>query len=325
MKKQEALTTLLLLCFPSGPTTCRPCPREQWAPPRSEQCLNRTVLFLAWDAPVPLALLLLLVLSLLMTSGSALIFLLHLNTPVVRSAGGRTCLLVLAALTAAAASSLCHFGRPSHLTCVLKQPLFFFSFNVCLACVTVRSFQVVCIFKLSFKLPKAYDAWAKNRGPEFTILLVSVTSFLMSVLRVALDPPVPSQDFGFYPDSVVLECSNTHSPGAVLELVYVSLLSILCFCLSYMGKELPADYNEAKCVTFSLVVYMVSWMSFFTVYRISRGPFSMAAHVLAILLSVLAFLSGYFLPKVYIIVLRPQMNATAHLKNCIQMHTMSRQ
>uniref|UniRef100_A0A667X3V3 Taste receptor, type 1, member 1 n=1 Tax=Myripristis murdjan TaxID=586833 RepID=A0A667X3V3_9TELE len=131
----------------SGYTSCQPCPEEKWAPPVSEQCLNRTVLLLPWDAPLAVALLLLLALCLLMTSGCALILLLNLNTPVAKSAGGRTCLLMLAALTAAAASSLCHFGQPSGPACILKHPLFIFSFSVCLACITVRSFQVVCIFK----------------------------------------------------------------------------------------------------------------------------------------------------------------------------------
>ncbi|XP_029975191.1 taste receptor type 1 member 1 [Salarias fasciatus] len=309
----------------SEPTLCQPCPPEQWAPPSSEQCLDRSVLLLPWDDPLAVALLFFLAACLLLTSGSAVILLLNLNTPVAKSAGGRTCLLMLAALTAAAMSSLCHFGPPSPLACVLKQPLFLLSFTVCLACVTVRSLQVVCIFKFASRLPPVYDKWAKNHGPEATILLASLLILFISVLRVAADAPRPSRDLQFYHDSVVLECSNMLSAGALVELVYVSLLSALCFSFSYMGKDLPANYNEAKSVTFSLMVYMISWMSFFTLYLVSRGPFAMAAHVFATLFSVLAFYVGYFLPKIYIIVMRPQMNTTAHFQNCIQMYTMSKQ
>ncbi|XP_063746191.1 taste receptor type 1 member 1 isoform X2 [Eleginops maclovinus] len=309
----------------SEPTTCQPCLPEEWAPPKSQQCLERTVLLLPWDDPLSIALLVFLATCLLMTSSSAVILLLNLNTPVAKSAGGRTCLLMLAALTASAMSTLCHFGQPSPLACILKQPLFIFSFTVCLACITVRSVQVVCIFKFASKLPPAYDKWAKNHGPEFTIFVVSVTILLISVLRVALNPPKPSKDLNFYEDSIVLECSNTLSPGAASELAYVSLLSVLCFSFSYMGKDLPANYNEAKSVTFSLMVYMMSWMSFFTLYLVSRGPFTIAAHVFAILFSVLAFLMGYFFPKIYIIALKPQMNTPAHFQNCIQMYTMNKQ
>ncbi|KAJ3585822.1 hypothetical protein NHX12_012230 [Muraenolepis orangiensis] len=309
----------------TGATSCQPCPEKEWAPPKSEKCLKRAVFFLAWDAPLSIALLLLLAATLLLTTGSSVVLLLHLNTPVVKSAGGRTCLVMLAALTVAAASALCHFGPPTRPGCLLKQPLFVVSFAVCLACVTVRAFQVVCIFKLASRLPMVYDTWAKNHGPEYTILLLSGAVLCVSVLRVAAQPPGPSADLRFYADSVVLECSGTLSPGSWVELAFASLLSGLCFALSYMGKDLPANYNEAKCVAFSLVVYMISWICYFTLYLISRDPFTMAVNVFAILSSVLGVFGGYFLPKVYIILFRPQMNTSAHFQNCIQMYTMNKQ
>ncbi|PWA31068.1 hypothetical protein CCH79_00010594 [Gambusia affinis] len=305
-------------------TDCQACLPEQWAPPSSEECLNRTVIQLDWDHPLSIALLFFLAACLLLTSSTAVILLLKLNTPVAKSAGGRTCLLMLAALTVAALSTLCHFGRPSPAACVLKQPLFTISFSVCLACIAVRSLQVVCIFKFASKLPPAYDRWMKKQGPEVTIFLVSVSILLISVLRVSVDTPQPSQDLRFYEDKIVRECSKTLSVGSGIELAFVSVLSVLCFSFSYMGKDLPANYNEAKCVTFSLMVYMISWMSFFTLYLINRETFTMAAQVFATLFSVLAFLAGYFLPKMYIIVLRPQMNTTAHFQNCIQMYTMNK-
>ncbi|KAM4570606.1 taste receptor type 1 member 1 [Fundulus diaphanus] len=308
----------------SEPTDCPACLPEQWAPPSSEECLNRTVILLDWHHPLSIALLFFLAACVLLTSSTALILLLNLNTPVAKSAGGRTCLLMLAALTVGALSTLCHFGHPSPLACVLKQPLFTISFSVCLACIAVRSLQVVCIFKFSSKLPPVYDRWMKKGGPEVTIFLVSAVILFISVLRVSLDTPQPSQDLQFYQDKIVQECSKTLSVGSGIELAYVSILSVLCFAFSYMGKDLPANYNEAKCVTFSLMVYMISWISFFTLYLINRETFTMAAQVFATLFSVLAFLAGYFLPKMYIIVLRPQMNTTSHFQNCIQMYTMNK-
>ncbi|XP_030623616.1 taste receptor type 1 member 1 [Chanos chanos] len=309
----------------SGSTRCQPCELDEWAPAKSESCLNRTLLYLPWEAPLSVTLLTLLALTLLLTVTTALIFLRNLGTPVVKSAGGRTCLLMLLSLTMATCSPLCHFGMPTHLSCVLKQPLFIFSVTICLSCVTVRSFQVVCIFKWSSKLPRAYETWAKNKGPEIFIAVTSLSEFLISLLRIALDPPYPSLDHDFYHDSTVVECSKTMSLGAAVELIYVVVLSALCFCLSYLGKDLPANYNEAKCITFSLMIYIVSWISYFTFYSIDRGTYTMALNVAAILFSVLGMLGGYFLPKVYIIILKPQMNTTAHFQNCIQMYTMSRQ
>ncbi|XP_051961031.1 taste receptor type 1 member 1-like [Xyrauchen texanus] len=309
----------------TGYTSCQQCILDEWSEPESEACLKRTELYLSWDAPLSKALLTYLAVTLFLTLSTALIFLFNLSTPVVKSAGGKTCLLMLASLTVASFSTLCHFSRPSRIGCLLKQPLFVVSFTVCLACVTVRSFQVVCIFKWSSKLPRFYDTWAKNRGPEMFILITSVVEFFISVLRMVLDPPFPSQDHDFYFHSIVLECSKTVSFSAFVELILMCILSLFNFCLSYMGKDLPANYSEAKCISFSQMIYMISWITFFTAYCVSRGSFTMTLHVCAILSSVLGILGGYFLPKVYIILIKPQMNTAAHFQNCIQMYTMTKQ
>ncbi|XP_063064497.1 taste receptor type 1 member 1 [Engraulis encrasicolus] len=309
----------------TGETSCPSCEVDEWSVEASEACSSRTLLFLPWHHPLAIALLLLLGATLLLTLGTALLFLLHLGTPVVKSAGGKTCLVMLLALTAASASTVCHFGHPSALGCLLKQPLYVFSITVCLSCITVRALQVVCIFKWSSRLPRWYETWSKSHGQEAVIAAVSAAVLLVSVLRTALDPPQPSLDHAFYPDRTVEECSKTMSPGAFVELFFVGSLSLLCFCLSYMGKDLPANYSEGKCVTFSLMMFMLSWISFFTFYSINREEYSMAMHVGAILVSVLGILGGYFMPKVYIILFKPQMNTTAHFQNCIQMYTMSKE
>uniref|UniRef100_A0A672LED3 G-protein coupled receptors family 3 profile domain-containing protein n=1 Tax=Sinocyclocheilus grahami TaxID=75366 RepID=A0A672LED3_SINGR len=127
---------------------CMACPaatfpnKTSYTFSESETCNKRAELYLPWGASLTTALLIYLGVTLFLTLGTAVIFLFNLSTPVVKSAGGKTCLLMLASLTVASCSTLCHFSRPSHTGCLLKQPLFIISFTVCLACATVRSFQV---------------------------------------------------------------------------------------------------------------------------------------------------------------------------------------
>ncbi|RXN02653.1 taste receptor type 1 member 1 [Labeo rohita] len=192
----------------TGYTFCQACDKDYWSESESETCLRRAELYLPWGAPLTTALLIYLGFTLFLTLGTAVIFLFNLSTPVVKSAGGKTCLLMLASLTVASCSTLCHFNRPSQIGCLLKQPLFIISFTVCLACVTVRSFQVVCIFKWSSKLPRSYETWAKNRGPEIFIFITTVVEVFISLLRMLLDPPFPSRDYDFYSDSIILECTH---------------------------------------------------------------------------------------------------------------------
>ncbi|KAK1157393.1 taste receptor type 1 member 1-like [Acipenser oxyrinchus oxyrinchus] len=300
---------------------CKPCEKDQWSLPESDACLNRTVEYLPWNDITSAVLIITSVMTLLLTVATASLFLLNLNTPVVKSAGGKTCLLMLSSLACASCSVFGHFGVPTAVGCAFLRELFCLSFTICLSCIAVRSFQIVCIFKMSGKLPKAYEFWTKNNGPHVFILVSSAIGFFISLLRIVLDRPVPIENYSISPDKIVLECSGTQSVGSAMETGYMGLLSFLCFAFSYMGKDLPANYNEAKCVTFSLLLYLVSWLGFYTTYAVYKGKYTPAFNIVAVLASVLGMLGGYFMPKCYIILLKPQLNTAAHFQNCIQMYT----
>ncbi|XP_028664067.2 taste receptor type 1 member 1 [Erpetoichthys calabaricus] len=300
---------------------CEPCQKWQWSPAASQTCFARTLEYLEMSDSLAVLLLVIAALTILLIATVAAVFLRHLDTPVVRSAGGRTCLVMLASLASACSSIYFHLGLPSHISCILQYSVFCISVTVCLSCIAVRAFQIVCIFKMSSNLPKAYEWWAKNNGPQMFILIASFTELFICILHVLLDHPLPIEEYSKFPDKIVLECSGSQSPVTIVELSFVALLSCICFALSYIGKDLPANYNEAKCITFSLLIYLLSWLAFFTTSSVYQGKYINAMNIAATLASVLGILGGYFTPKCYIILLKPHMNTAAHFQNCIQMYT----
>ncbi|XP_069098340.1 taste receptor type 1 member 1 [Pleurodeles waltl] len=304
--------------------SCRPCERDQWSPPRSDACFNRTVEYLSWSDPISMILLATITIQLLVIITIAVVFVKNLDTPVVKSAGGIRCLLMLASLACACCSLYLYFGEPTPKTCLLRQPLFAVSFTVCFSCIVVRSFQIVCIFKLASKAPRLYDFWVRKNGPNIFIGVSSALQVLISIIWVSLTPPQPVADYNKFNDQILLECSESSSVGSLLEIVYIGLLSMFCFIFCYMGKDLPANYNEAKCITFSLLVYFLAWISFFTTYLVYKGKYITAVNVLAILCSLCGILSGYFVPKCYVILFRRELNTTEHFQSSIQNYTKKR-
>ncbi|NXJ80507.1 TS1R1 protein, partial [Trogon melanurus] len=144
---------------------CQPCGVDEWAPARSEACFNRTVEFLSWSEPLSWALLAPTVLLLLLVAALAVLFALNASTPVVKSAGGRMCFLMLGSLACSGSSLFCYFGEPSRPACLLRLPLFAVSLSVFLSCAATRSFQILCIFKLNARWPALHAAWLRRRGP----------------------------------------------------------------------------------------------------------------------------------------------------------------
>uniref|UniRef100_A0A2K6MMN4 Taste 1 receptor member 1 n=1 Tax=Rhinopithecus bieti TaxID=61621 RepID=A0A2K6MMN4_RHIBE len=320
-------------CVPCGAGTflnksdlyrCQPCGKEEWAPEGSQTCFPRTVVFLACQEHTSWVLLAANTLLLLLLLGTAGLFAWHLDTPVVRSAGGRLCFLMLGSLAAGSSSLYGFFGEPTRPACLLRQALFALGFTIFLSCLTVRSFQLIIIFKFSTKAPTFYHAWVQNHGAGLFVMIISASQLLICLTWLVVWTPLPTREYQRFPHLVMLECTEANSLGFILAFVYNGLLSISAFACSYLGKDLPENYNEAKCVTFSLLFNFMSWIAFFTTASIYDGKYLPAVNMLAGLSSLSSGFGGYFLPKCYVILCRPDLNSTEHFQASIQDYTRHR-
>ncbi|NXU57351.1 TS1R1 protein, partial [Turnix velox] len=305
----------------ADPYSCQPCREEEWSPPRSQHCFNRTLEFLSWSDPISWALLIPTILLLLLMAGLALLFTLNASTPVVRSAGGRMCFLMLGSLACSCGSLLCHFGEPSRAVCLLRLPLFTISFSLFLSCVATRSFQLVCIFKLNARWPALYTAWQRRKGPLVFIAVSTVTQAVLCLAAEVSNPSVPRRDTEAWAERVVLDCGPSSSVGRRLAGSYAVLLSAGCFALSYAGKDLPAGYNEAKCLTCGLLVQLTCSAALLCAQTALQGRAAMAARLLGSFCMLAALLAAYFLPKAFVILLRPHLNTAEHFQMAIQRYT----
>ncbi|NXY51408.1 TS1R1 protein, partial [Ceuthmochares aereus] len=305
----------------SDPYSCQSCRLDEWAPPRSEVCFSRTVEFLSWSEPISLVLLTPTVLLLVLMVGLAVLFATNASTPVVKSAGGKMCFLMLGALACACSSLFCYFGEPTRSTCLLRIPLFAISFTLLLSCVATRSFQVICIFKLNARWPALYEAWVQRRGPVLFVVASTAAQAVLCLAMEAASPSVPQRDYSSSPERVLLECSPHTAVSGTVAIGYTVLLSACCFILSYAGKDLPASYNEAKCLTCALLLHLTCSAAVFCTQGAFRGRNEAIARVLGSLCTLGALLGGYFLPKAFIILLRPRLNTTEHFQMAIQRYT----
>ncbi|EAW71554.1 taste receptor, type 1, member 1, isoform CRA_d [Homo sapiens] len=213
------------------------------------------------------------------------------------------------------------FGEPTRPACLLRQALFALGFTIFLSCLTVRSFQLIIIFKFSTKVPTFYHAWVQNHGAGLFVMISSAAQLLICLTWLVVWTPLPAREYQRFPHLVMLECTETNSLGFILAFLYNGLLSISAFACSYLGKDLPENYNEAKCVTFSLLFNFVSWIAFFTTASVYDGKYLPAANMMAGLSSLSSGFGGYFLPKCYVILCRPDLNSTEHFQASIQDYT----
>ncbi|NXV78459.1 TS1R1 protein, partial [Atlantisia rogersi] len=305
----------------SDPYACQSCGTDEWAPARSEACFNRTVEFLSWSEPLSWALLAPTIFLMLLMAGLAVLFALNASTPVVRSAGGKMCFLMLGSLACACSSLFCYFGEPTRLACLLRLPLFAICFSIFLSCVATRSFQVICIFKLNARWPALYEAWLRRGGPPLFIAASTAAQALLCLVAEATNPLLPQRDYSASASQVSLECGPSFTASRAAASAYTVLLSACCFGLSYAGKDLPSSYNEAKSLTCCLLLHLACSAAVLCTQGAFHGRAQAAAQALGALCTVGALLGGYFLPKAFIILLRPRLNTPEHFQMAIQRYT----
>uniref|UniRef100_H9GHN6 G-protein coupled receptors family 3 profile domain-containing protein n=1 Tax=Anolis carolinensis TaxID=28377 RepID=H9GHN6_ANOCA len=286
--------------------TCQKCRREEWSPSGSESCFPRETVFLPFSDPVSLALLTAACLLLSLLAFTAALFVRHLGTPVVRSAGGPFSLVMLGA------------SDRGRLGCLLRMPLYNVNLSLCLSCMLTRSIQIALIFKAAGGL---YDTWRRVKGPALLIVTLTGLQGLMVVISFATNHPTPRRDYSLSATSIFLLCSSEESIPVVAGGVYNGFLGVFCFGLSYLGKDLPSSYSEAKCLTFSLMVYFTSSISYVIASSVYVGRYLSAMYVASLLVTLGGVSTGYFSPKVFLILFRPELNTNQHFQMSIQSYT----
>ncbi|XP_055735571.1 metabotropic glutamate receptor 5b [Salvelinus fontinalis] len=285
--------------------TCRACDLGSWPTFHLTGCDPIPVEYLRWGDPEPIAAVAFACLGLCATFFVTSVFIRFRDTPVVKSSSRELCYIILAGICLGYLCTFSLIAKPHAAHCYLQRLGIGLSPAMSYSALVTKTNRIARILagskkKICTKKPRFMSACAQLIIASLLILLqlgIIVALFLMEPPQVIHDYPSIRQ---------VNRICYTTNLGVVAPLGYNGLLILSCTFYAFKTRNVPANFNEAKYIAFTMYTTCIIWLAFVPIYFGSN--YKIITMCFSVSLSATVALCCLFVPKVYIILAKPERN-----------------
>ncbi|XP_047193984.1 metabotropic glutamate receptor 1 isoform X2 [Hippoglossus stenolepis] len=299
--------------------TCKACDLGWWPDDELAGCQPLPLRYLDWADVESIVAVAFSCLGILITSFVTFVFIQYRDTPVVKSSSRELCYIILAGIFLGYICPFTLIAYPTVASCYLQRLLVGLSSAMCYSALVTKTNRIARILagskkKICTRKPRFMSAWAQV---IIAFMLISV-QLTLEITLIILEPPLPIKS---YPSiSEVFLICNTSNVGMVAPLGYNGLLIMSCTYYAFKTRNVPANFNEAKYIAFTMYTTCIIWLAFVPIYFGSN--YKIITTSFSVSLSVTVALGCMFTPKMYIIIAKPERNVRSAFttSDVVRMH-----
>ncbi|XP_051005412.1 vomeronasal type-2 receptor 116-like [Acomys russatus] len=289
----------------TGMDYCLKCPDDQYANTEGTHCISKIVTYLSYEDPTGMVLASLALCFSALTAFVFAIFLRNQDTPIVKANNRALSYCLLISLFYCFLCSLLFIGQPHRATCIMQQTTFAVVFTVAVSSVLAKTITVVLAFKVT--VPGKKMRWLLVSGASNLIVpICTMIQIIICGFWVGIAPPFVDTYGHTEHGHIFIVCNKGSVIAFHCALGYLGSIALGGFIVAFLARNLPDTFNEAKFLTFSMLVFCSVWITFFPVYHSTKGKATVSVEIFCILTSSAGLLLCIFAPKCYIILLKPK-------------------
>ncbi|XP_028275815.1 vomeronasal type-2 receptor 1 [Parambassis ranga] len=327
---------------------CILCSGDDWSNESHDACIPKIIEFLAFGEPLGITLIVISAFGASVTIAVGVVFVVNIGTPLVKANDALLSFSLLFSLVVTFLCSIVFLGEPQHWSCMTSQVGLALGFALCLSSIMGKAALLMLRAqalkaarvraKAAAKAAKAAAEAAANSGspdvivtktnnntdasafpnPEVDSLtcahqraMAAVATLIQAIactVWLIILPPHPVKNTSAQNIKIILECDEGSVVFICCIFAYDILLALLAFVFAFIARKLEDHFSEAKFMTFGMLVFFIVWISFVPAYLSTRGKFMVAVQIFAILASSFGLLACIFLPKCYVLLVKPERN-----------------
>ena len=291
--------------FTSGSLNCTACNETHYANAKRTQCIFREIVYLKVSDPAGIAILTLSCLVILVLTSVAVIFVRERRTPVVMDSSPYLLILFFITLLLSSILTIIHVGcKPTDASCTSTSILLVLVFLFYSAFFLTKTKSATQFLK------SAVSRLRDMHIAHLQLLGVGVLLLVQSILIIAWQATsITTARFQNQEDNTrLLECYESFSAAHIIGICYPIVVLVVATVLAYRERHLPDNFNEAKSMSFSTLALCILLVAFIPTYRYVYGTNRILVVAFTLFVSAFSCIGCMFVPKLYIIFLRPERN-----------------